>query len=188
MPTFQPLDSALQAEVNEAIRRSTIEVFETMLGIADVSTEILPLRLQKTGCRSGIFSLIGMTGAWEGATSLVCSGDFACKLSSRFLQTPFEVVDDEVLDAMAELTNMIGGNVKNILEHSLGAMSLGTPAVISGQDIRVHHIACVNAWTTLRFSCPDGDMYVHMRLDPIGAGRHTRTVEGIQVPVMLGHN
>ena len=186
MNTSQPLGPAMQAEVAEAIRQSTMEVFETMLGISDVSVETLPPLRNNTGPRSGIFSLIGMAGAWAGTTSLVCSSDFACKISSRFLQTPFETVDDEVLDAIAEITNMIGGNVKNVLERTLGDMSLSTPTVISGQGVQVHS-ARVSHWIILRFSCADGNLYVHMCLAPNQEAGHTRTAPGMQVPMLPAH-
>jgi len=47
-----------------------------------------------------------------------------------------ESVDEEVLDAVAELTNMIVGNVKNDLELQLGLLGLSIPTVIFGGNFK----------------------------------------------------
>jgi chemotaxis protein CheX len=52
--------------------------------------------------------------------------------------TEMPSVDDEVLDAVGELTNMIVGSVKNGLEDRLGAMQLSVPTVVYGKNIRTH--------------------------------------------------
>ena len=184
MNPAHPPDAVPQADIDAAIRQATNEVFSTMLGIADVSAETLVQAPHTAGPTSGIFSLIGVAGAWAGTTSLVCSADFACKISSHFLQTPLEVVDDKVLDAIAELTNMIGGSIKSMLEQTFGEMSLSIPAVISGHDIQVHS-ARVNQWIIVRFSCADGELYVQTCLAPSQNPGQARAQPGTQLPVLL---
>jgi chemotaxis protein CheX len=43
-------------------------------------------------------------------------------------------INDEVLDAVAEVTNMVIGNIKNTLEHRLGSMAISIPSVIYGRN------------------------------------------------------
>src|SRR5579862_4312550 len=43
-------------------------------------------------------------------------------------------INDEVLDAVAELTNMVVGNIKNTLEYQIGPMAISIPSVIYGRN------------------------------------------------------
>ena len=70
---------------------------------------------------SGVVSLIGLAGAWVGSGSLSCSADFACKIASQLLMTEYTADHEDVLDAVAEVTNMIIGNVKTALEKPPGS-------------------------------------------------------------------
>ena len=85
---------------------------------------------------SGVVSLIGLAGAWVGSGSLACSASCAAKIASALLMTPYTAIDEDVLDAVAEVTNMIIGNVKTALESRLGAMGLSTPTVIYGRNFQ----------------------------------------------------
>ena len=46
-------------------------------------------------------------------------------------------VDEDVKDAVGEVTNMIAGNVKTTLSETLGEMSLTIPLVITGDSLSV---------------------------------------------------
>src|SRR3546814_14068538 len=60
-------------------------------------------------------------------SSDVCSSDL-------MMMAEYDAVNDEVLDAMAEVTNMIIGNVKTALEERIGCMGLSIPTVIYGRN------------------------------------------------------
>ena len=64
----------------------------------------------------GVVCLIGMAGEWTGTGTISCSAEFACRIASQMLMAEYAVVDAEVLDAVAEVANMILGNVKTSLE------------------------------------------------------------------------
>jgi chemotaxis protein CheX len=122
-----------QELVMKAIRAATEEVFKTMLDAAidyDESAKCDP--------DSGLMALVGLTGTWSGAGTLSCSpalGNHAA--AAMFMSEPTvdpNAINDEVLDAVAELTNMVIGNIKNTLEHHLGAMAISIPSVIYGRN------------------------------------------------------
>ena len=71
-------------------------------------------------------------------------------------------INDEVLDAIAELANMIVGNVKVALEDRLGPMGLSTPVMISG-DFETRVVGNP-AWVTVPFECDAGNMTVQIVL------------------------
>src|SRR5258705_7015476 len=108
-------DKLEQEQISQMIRTAREAVFTTMLNVPVKSDEAfveqaLPEHLD------GVVSFIGMTGNWVGTGSLCCGSRLACSLSSSFLMKELTVVDEEVLDAIGELTNMIIGNVKNEAE------------------------------------------------------------------------
>ena len=123
-----------------ALREATEEVCSTMLGVRPEPEE--PYDDGETGPHvDGVVSLIGLAGNWVGAGSLCCNSRTACDLSSRLLMSESAAVDEEVLDAIGELTNMIIGNFKNGIEERLGPMGLSIPAVISGHDFRARSMS-----------------------------------------------
>ena len=56
---------------------------------------------------------VTVTGEWQGNVLLACPAQLARMAASAMFDLPAEQLDDEqVADALGELTNMIGGNVK----------------------------------------------------------------------------
>src|SRR5512133_1420319 len=112
------------------VRAATEEVFATMLGmeIAGRDPYVQPKVLGAAG-GGGVMSLIGLAGTWTGAGSILCSPEFACRVASHLFMTEHAEVDDEVLDAVAEVTNMIVGNFKSLLEPHIGPLGLSIPSV-----------------------------------------------------------
>ena len=154
-----------QTEVAAAIKAATGEVFSTMLGMEAVAGEDFTEKAGGVAPASGVVSLIGLAGSWVGTGSLACTSALACKLSSQLLMTEFESINEEVLDSMAELTNMIVGNVKTVLEEKVGAMGLSTPTVIFGQNFQTRS-ARNHEWTVVPFTCGDAHLFVQLCLAP----------------------
>src|ERR1051326_896157 len=112
-------DAVTQPEIAEAIQAATAEVFSTMLGIDITAGETISG--ETAGCaQSGVVALLGLAGEWIGSGSLSCDPPFACKMASQLLMAEYDTVNEEVLDAVAEVANMIIGNVKTALELKLG--------------------------------------------------------------------
>jgi len=154
-----------KAEIVTAIIACTEEVFSTMLSMQVTSHEIPLPQTVAAAPTSGIISLIGLTGPWAGTGSLSCNAEFACAMSSRLLMGSYQEVNEEVLDALAEITNMIIGNVKTALEQKVGDMGLSTPTVIFGINFQTRS-AQAHQWTGVRFTCGDHEMCVLMCLAP----------------------
>jgi chemotaxis protein CheX len=73
---------------------------------------------------------VDIVGPWTGSVVLTCSPATARALTENVLMTrPPAVVDDEdVADALGELANVLGGNIKSVLpgESRLGLPRVGT--------------------------------------------------------------
>lgn len=151
-------------ELALAIRLSTEEVFSTMLGLNLTMGEVYVAR-DGVEPSSGVVSIVGFAGPWVGSGSLYCTGQFACKIASFFLQEEFSAVTEDVLDSVAELTNMIIGNVKTHLENRVGAMGLSTPTVIYGRNFQTRSVRN-QEWTVVPFSLEGDRMCVQMCIMP----------------------
>lgn len=148
----------------ESIVIAVEEVFSTMLDMqVERGEEYVITSIAES--EEGVVSLIGMAGAWAGTGSIACSPAFACKMSSQMLMVEYPAVDDEVLDAVAEVTNMVMGNVKTRLEEILGPMGLSIPTVVYGRNFTTHTVKA-EEWIVVPFRFEDQRMEVKLCLTP----------------------
>ena len=129
---------------------ATQEVFSTMLG-----WEVQPgtpfRRKNEVASAEGVMSLIGLAGPWTGAGSLLCTPECACRMAASLLLTGYEAVNNEVLDAVAELTNMVIGSVKTLLEPQTGPLGLSIPSVVFGRNFTIRN-GVNDEWTVVPFA------------------------------------
>jgi chemotaxis protein CheX len=132
----------LRKLITDSICGASANVFSTMLGLELPPAEIA-LEHGTPEPNDGVVSFIGIAGTWAGTGSITCSPTLACKICSQMLMVEAAAVDAEVLDAVAELTNMIIGSVKTDLEPHLGPLGLSIPTVVYGRNFKTksagHH-------------------------------------------------
>lgn len=151
-----------------AIRGATEEVFSVMLGINVASGDT---QLGRAGQEhSGVVAVLGLTGAWGGSGQLSCDPRLAVDIASKLLMADYESVNEEVLDAIAEVANMIIGNVKNSLEQTLGPMGLSIPSVFFGGDFGTRVVGQTNM-ILVPFTCAEGSMTVQIAIAPVARTR-----------------
>jgi chemotaxis protein CheX len=146
------------------IRAAAEEVFLTMLGTELGFTESYcdkgpshPL--------DGVICLIGLAGKWTGTGTTSCTAEFACRIASRMMMAEYAVVDAEVLDAVAEVANMILGNVKTALEKRLGPMGMSIPTAIYGKNFLAKSFGD-ETWNVVVFDCEGQRLEVKLFLKP----------------------
>ena len=149
------------AEMATAITTSTREVFSMMLGIDVTAGE--PFLGDSAGTESRVLALLGLAGAWVGTGSISCSASIACRIASEMLMAECHSINDEVLDAVAEVANMVIGNVKTKLEETLGTMALSTPTVIYGRNFETRRVGS-REWVSVPFLCDGGTINVQICL------------------------
>ncbi|MCA9214467.1 MAG: chemotaxis protein CheX [Planctomycetales bacterium] len=97
----------------------TLDVCDTMLGLDIVARE------KTVECDPTLVATVYITGTWNAAVDVgVC--DAAAKSIGVAMFCCDEPEDDEVSDAVAEVVNMIGGNIKGMIE---GDCDLSIPCV-----------------------------------------------------------
>lgn len=94
--------------------------------------ECIPAAELSTALPMAMTACVQITGSWQGAVVLACPENFAAHAAAVMFNLP---ADDrnptDMQDAIAELTNMIGGNIKGLLQVN-EACHLSLPAVVAG--------------------------------------------------------
>lgn len=108
-----------------------------------VWAETLGLTLDAAGTIDGVSpsrtveAHVHISGEWRGTLVLQCGYRLGARAASRMFQSDEAAATvEDVQDAIGELTNMIGGNVKALL--SSDGCFLSLPVVVEGHDYRVH--------------------------------------------------
>ena len=130
----------------------------------------------------GILAFVGLAGSWVGTGSVSCSSAFACKMSSQFLMTEYPSVNEDVLDAVAEVTNMIIGNVKTRLEEDLGPLGLSIPTVIFGRNFQSRTVGSFE-WSVVPFTAEGERIEIQICLAPQKASMRPKPSLATQDPV-----
>lgn len=141
-------------EIVEWVTSATNEVFQTMLGLEARYGETHIAEPGK-GLSMGVIGIIGLVGEWTGTAVVSYSSPLACKIANTLFLQEYPNVSDEVLDAVAEMTNMIIGNLKNNLEIKLGTMGLSIPAVVFGRNFATRRSG-KESWYVIQFEV-DGE-------------------------------
>jgi chemotaxis protein CheX len=142
------VEEILHTQLAQSLTDAVKEVFTSMLGteisIWEEQTEpVLPTP------HDGVLSIIGLAGQWVGSGVLFCQSRTACDLSTRLLMTEVTEVNDDVRDAIGEITNMVIGNFKNCLESETVEVRISTPTVIDGTHLKARNLSSeftVSTW------------------------------------------
>ena len=158
----------LQKLITSSICDAAANVFSTMLG-QDLAQGVAGLEEGTPEPNDGVVSFIGIAGTWAGTGSISCSPTLACRICSQMLMMEATAVDAEVLDAVAELTNMIIGCVKTDLEQHLGPLGLSIPTVVYGRNFKTKS-AGQHEWIVVSFLWEDEPLTIKFCLAPQDRG------------------
>lgn len=87
--------------------------------------------IDRTGHRY-VTAAVSITGEWEGTVAVACSDELARLITGSFFGVePAEADPGEINDAVGEVANMIGGNVKALMP---SPSQLSLPTVTTGID------------------------------------------------------
>jgi chemotaxis protein CheX len=149
-----------------SVTEATKEVFSMML---DMEVRFAGLAGDNRAPDLAIISLVGITGEWGGSGVFCCAPGLAALLCSRMLGTELipgvPSIDEEVLDVVAEITNMMIGNVKNGLETITGPLAISVPTVIHGRNFEFRNPSGLRS-AALAFATEDHVFEVRISLAP----------------------
>jgi chemotaxis protein CheX len=82
-----------------------------------------------------VVAMATITGEWNGTVCVSCSRVAARHATSAmFGMEDAELTADEINDAVGELVNVVGGNIKSLVP---GPSVLGLPTVVEGTPVRL---------------------------------------------------
>jgi chemotaxis protein CheX len=80
----------------------------------DGASPLIPLPAEKNV--ADVTASVSVTGAWRGHVLVSCSEAAAKNVAAALLGIEFDdVTEEDVADALGELANIIGGNIKSLL-------------------------------------------------------------------------
>lgn len=148
--------------MRERIIESAKEIFSSMLmmeisAIEETKTEVHPFV-------DSISGVIGLAGTHKGILAIHLPYSVAIAITSSFLGMDVLEMNSDVEDAIGELANMLGGNVKSILSEKGRDISLSMPTTISGKhyDYQPNKDA---ERTLIQFGCASGLFTVELQLE-----------------------
>jgi chemotaxis protein CheX len=120
--------------LNQAVE----EVFGLMLG---VPVEVLGADFQPDEETATMTAIIGLAGAISGTCALLVKSEAGVYMASCMAGMELNAVDETVLDALGEITNMLAGAWKAKIPELNGACMLSVPTVVTGTQYEVHRKA-----------------------------------------------
>lgn len=154
----------------KSITESTLQVFSTMLGV-DIACGEAGVETSMPEANEGVVSFIGVAGSWAGTGSVSCSPALACRICAQMLMCEAPAVNEEVLDTVAELTNMIIGSVKTEMETHIGPLGLSIPTVVYGRNFKTKSAGNAE-WIVTHFRWDDETLVVKLCLEPKERAAH----------------
>ena len=124
----------MQVEHINPFISAVINTFQTMLS-CEARRGALAVK-QDSRAAHEVSGVIGLSGKAVGTVVVSFSTPVALKAASTMLMMESTKIDDDVLDAVGELTNMVAGAAKAELEEF--NMQVSLPNVITGPAHEVH--------------------------------------------------
>ena len=127
------------SQLDEAIQGIVSTIWESVLGVQIEPESPIATLSRYDGDSPADYAhtyagVVQISGAWDGAVTVQCSA----RAARHAARTMFGLTEEDVSladlqDALGELTNMTGGNIKALLPQTC---YLGLPVVVEGADYR----------------------------------------------------
>lgn len=148
--------------LRERMAASTIEIFTSMvmmeIAVAEDVSENYGI------LENSISGVVGLTGTKKGVLAIHAPHVVAFAITGNFLGIEPEEVNEDVEDAIGELANMIGGNVKSLLSEKGRDIDLSLPSTVSGKEYGFHSIKGAEK-IVLPFRCESGVFFVELQIE-----------------------
>lgn len=149
-------------DLSEKIIESAKEIFSSMMMM-----EIAVNGQQTTksmALKESISGVIGLAGTHKGVLAIHIPNKVAMAITSAFLGMNVDEMNEDVEDAVGELANMLGGNVKSILSENGRDISLSLPSTITGQDYDFQPTKEAER-IIIPFRCDAGEFAIDLQLE-----------------------
>lgn len=124
----------------EAFSNGVISTLTTMTKLKPIAEA--PITNSRSGPKGAVAGMIGMvSGKIVGNLTISFEKEAALKIINSMTEESYTEINDEVLDAIGELTNIIYGSAKTVLNQFGYAFEMAIPTVIEGYNglINIHN-------------------------------------------------
>ena len=122
----------MDANIINPFINATLNVLETM---AFVKAEVEKPYLKKDNVAQGdVSGIVGFTGDTNGTVAVTFDELCILKIVSNMFGEEMTEVNDEIADAVGELTNMISGQARKNLEEIGKKYQAAIPSVVTGKN------------------------------------------------------
>ncbi len=138
---------------------ATLHVLETM---ASTKAEAGKPYLKKDQvARGDVSGVIGMTGEIRGTISISFSEPSILAIVSNMLGEEMKEMNEEIKDAVGEVTNMISGQARKRLDEQGRSLKAAIPTVIMGKDHSITHMTTYPI-IAIPFSTDNGEFTIEV--------------------------
>jgi chemotaxis protein CheX len=111
----------------DVVTEITSSVWRAFLSESD---DIIPVAVDASD--ASLTGTVSISGQWDGLVALTCSSVAATRVAALMFDAELEKISQaDVLDAVGELVNIVGGNLKGMLPSPTG---LSLPSVMDGTE------------------------------------------------------
>lgn len=131
----------MKVEFINPFLQSTKNVLETMCQTQAQAQK--PMLKEDNNTYGDVTGIIGMASA-EVSGCMIVSFSEKCIINvvaNMLMEDPKDSIDDEIIDAVGELTNMICGGAKATLAKMDHKFDLATPTMITGKGVEISTLA-----------------------------------------------
>jgi|GEM_PF-114567 len=134
----------------EALIADIREVFRMMVGIENIPRT--PLLIEPIiHFENSLTAMVGLTSTYSGLVCFHTTKNFAFKIASGMLGMEINELNEDVSDALGEITNVLTGSFKVHLARCGAKIKSSTPSVIASPDYNISAGSPENT-ITMRFS------------------------------------
>jgi chemotaxis protein CheX len=130
---------SLKAEFINPFLEATTSVLKTMASLEPVSGK--PYIKKGSSANGDVSGLVGITGETEGSLCITFSKECILFIIGKMLGEEQKEINNDVKDAVGELTNMISGDSRRRLQELGHTFQGAIPVVVSGEEHEVKHIS-----------------------------------------------
>ncbi|WP_462324107.1 chemotaxis protein CheX [Desulfoplanes sp.] len=141
--------------------QAVLNVLSTMAGVEASPSQPF---LNRDGKAVGdITGQITIDGHAKGVIAVSLSKEAILKIVNNMLFENYTEINEEIADAVGELTNMISGQARSSLSEMGMTFQASTPSVVIGKGKSLEHIPSAPI-LSIPFSSDDGDLIVEISL------------------------
>jgi chemotaxis protein CheX len=122
----------LDVEIVNPFINATLNVLETMAFIKSKAQK--PYLKKDNVAKGDVSGVVGFTGETNGTVFITFDESCIIKVVSNMLGEQINEINDEIKDAVGELTNMISGQARKELEEIGKVFNGAIPSVVSGKN------------------------------------------------------